>query len=136
MIVLPAGDVLLGSPEDEANRSSSEGPRKRAAIPRFALARTETALQCAACVEDGACAPLPQVDGPAPDTPATNVTLTDAEAVAWLNGQVLGEPCHALGGAVGVRRASGTETAYPRARTGPPMAIWAASSVASAMRTG
>ncbi len=42
MVVIPAGTFMMGSPEDEADRMSNEGPRHRVTFDRgFALARTE-----------------------------------------------------------------------------------------------
>jgi len=42
MVVLPAGSFMMGSPEDEEERMSNEGPRHRVTFDRgFALSRTE-----------------------------------------------------------------------------------------------
>ena len=40
MVVIPAGEFLMGSPEDEKNRREHEGPQHRAVIPApFALGK-------------------------------------------------------------------------------------------------
>ena len=41
MILLPAGEFLLGSPEDEANRNEDEGPQKKVAMESFYMMETE-----------------------------------------------------------------------------------------------
>ncbi|MEM8754634.1 MAG: formylglycine-generating enzyme family protein, partial [Pseudomonadota bacterium] len=91
MIVLPGGAYDMGSPPDEPDRGSDEGPREGVAIPRFAMARTETTRgEYLRCVDAGACELLYDSGG-ADDMPATNMRLVDAEAyAAWLNGLVGG----------------------------------------------
>lgn len=45
MVVIPAGSFMMGSPENEADRSSNEGPRHRVTFERgFALGRTEVTV--------------------------------------------------------------------------------------------
>jgi formylglycine-generating enzyme required for sulfatase activity len=41
MVVVPAGEFLMGSPADEPNRSSDEGPQHRVRVAKFAMARFE-----------------------------------------------------------------------------------------------
>lgn len=41
MIPVPGGEVLMGSPEDEANRSEDEGPQFTVQVPPFWIAKTE-----------------------------------------------------------------------------------------------
>ena len=42
MVVIPAGSFMMGSPDNESDRASNEGPRHRVTIARgFALSRTE-----------------------------------------------------------------------------------------------
>jgi formylglycine-generating enzyme required for sulfatase activity len=41
MIPVPGGEVLMGSPEDEANRSEDEGPQLTVQVPPFWIAKTE-----------------------------------------------------------------------------------------------
>jgi len=53
MIQIPAGEFLMGSPEDEPGRDSDEGPQHEVQVPAFAIARTETTVgQFRAFVED------------------------------------------------------------------------------------
>ena len=45
VVVIPVGEFMMGSPENEANRKSNEGPRHRVQIRRgFALGRTEVTV--------------------------------------------------------------------------------------------
>ena len=41
MILLPAGEFLIGSPEEEANRKEDEGPQKKIALESFYMMETE-----------------------------------------------------------------------------------------------
>ncbi len=54
MVVIPAGQFMMGSPEDERDRASNEGPRHRVTFERgFALSRTEISVgEFALFVED------------------------------------------------------------------------------------
>lgn len=111
MVVVPAGTFAIGSPDDEPGRGPDEGPRKRIAIRRFALARFEVTIgEYAAflretgrpvpggCVTDGAkrgvWEPDPRATLHAPhfpqarDHPVVCVSWDDAQAyIAWLNAQ-------------------------------------------------
>ncbi|AFY83429.1 bifunctional serine/threonine-protein kinase/formylglycine-generating enzyme family protein [Oscillatoria acuminata] len=40
MVVIPAGEFLMGLPENEAERSSAEGPQHRVILPEFLMSRT------------------------------------------------------------------------------------------------
>jgi len=45
MVVMPAGSFMMGSPEDEEDRMSNEGPQHRVSFDRgFAVARTEVSV--------------------------------------------------------------------------------------------
>ncbi len=45
MVIIPAGNFMMGSPDNEPDRSSNEGPRFRVTFNRgFAMARTETTV--------------------------------------------------------------------------------------------
>nr|WP_269749976.1 formylglycine-generating enzyme family protein [Pseudomarimonas arenosa] len=45
MVVIPAGNFMQGSPDNERDRKSNEGPQRRVTIARpFALARTEMTI--------------------------------------------------------------------------------------------
>jgi formylglycine-generating enzyme required for sulfatase activity len=41
MVIIPAGQFLMGSPPDEVGRDAREGPQHRVSIDRFAIGRTE-----------------------------------------------------------------------------------------------
>lgn len=41
MVVLPAGDFVMGSPADEAGRKPDESPRTKVKVARFAIAATD-----------------------------------------------------------------------------------------------
>lgn len=96
MVILPAGEFVMGSPEDEANRLAQEGPTRAVKVARFAIARTEVTFdQWDACVADGGCrdfTPADRGDGRI-GYPAYNLSWNDAQAyVVWLNRQVPGAP--------------------------------------------
>ncbi len=115
MIAIPAGSFVMGSPEDEENRSSDETQREITIAYRFAIGRTEiTALEYAACVAEAACEPVPSDGPPKPGAPATNISWLDAKAyVAWLNTKVPGEPYRLPSDAEWEYAArAGTTTAY------------------------
>ena len=90
MVVIPAGDFVMGSPENEEGRYGSEGPQHRVRIEQpFALGKTEvTFAEWDACIADGGC------DGYRADDegwgrgqrPAINVSWKDAKAyLGWLS---------------------------------------------------
>lgn len=60
MVVVPAGEFLMGSSDSEAGRTNNEGPRHRVAIVRpFAMSRLEVTFdEYEACVADSACEPV------------------------------------------------------------------------------
>ncbi len=57
MVVVPAGEYMMGSPSDEEGRYSNEGPRHRVRIPRaFAVGKYEVTFEeWDACVAEGGC---------------------------------------------------------------------------------
>ncbi len=90
MVVVPAGELMMGSPQSEADRSSEEGPQHAVVFARpFAVGRfAVTFEEWDACVAAGGC------DGHVPSDegwgrgrrPAINVSWYDAKAyVAWLS---------------------------------------------------
>lgn len=92
MVVIPAGSFTMGSPGDEAERFSDEGPQRRVSFAKsFAMGRYEVTFdQWDACVAAGGC------DGYRPDDrgwgrgsrPVINVSWNDAqEFVSWLSQQ-------------------------------------------------
>jgi formylglycine-generating enzyme required for sulfatase activity len=96
MVVIPAGEFMMGSPETENGRNSSEGPQQEIAVARFALARSEVTFdQWEACVADGGC------DGHEPNDfgfargehPVIDVSWDHARSyVDWLNSKIEGAP--------------------------------------------
>jgi formylglycine-generating enzyme required for sulfatase activity len=90
MVALPAGSFMMGSPRDEAGRSSDESPQHRVTIPEpFAVGKYEvTFAEWDACVADGGC------NGYEPGDegwgrgrrPVINVSWDDAQAyLRWLS---------------------------------------------------
>jgi formylglycine-generating enzyme required for sulfatase activity len=90
MVVLPRGNFIMGSPEDEAGRAAHEGPTHRAYIRQhLAVGKFEVSFdQYDACVAADACAGPPPSDagwGRGP-RPAMNVTWYEAgDYVVWLS---------------------------------------------------
>jgi formylglycine-generating enzyme required for sulfatase activity len=91
MVVLPAGEFMMGSPESEAVRSESEGPRHKVSITKpFAVGRFEVTFdEWAACGSGGGCAsnqsPSDKGWGRG-KRPVINVSWNDAtEYVTWLS---------------------------------------------------
>jgi formylglycine-generating enzyme required for sulfatase activity len=90
MMVVPAGELEMGSPQSEADRSPEEGPRHAVVFARpFAVGRFAVTFdEWDACVAAGGC------DGHVPSDegwgrgrrPVINVSWYDAKAyVAWLS---------------------------------------------------
>lgn len=87
MVVVPAGEFMMGSPESERGRGSNEGPLRKVAVPAFAIGRHEvTFAQWDACVADNGCAHQPSDETWGRGRrPVINVSWHDAgEFVAWL----------------------------------------------------
>ena len=90
MAVVPAGSNLIGSPNDESSRSSTEGPQQPVAFRlAFAVGRSEVSFEeYLACIAEGGCNP----DRPGDygwgygKQPAINVSWNDAQRyVEWLS---------------------------------------------------
>jgi formylglycine-generating enzyme required for sulfatase activity len=99
MVIVPAGQFHMGSPETERGRYDSEGPQHMVSVPAFAMGRFDvTVEQFAAFVKatgyDGGNCDWPsgvswQSSGFAPKDPVVCISWHDAEAyVAWLNGRI------------------------------------------------
>ena len=93
MVVIPAGRFLMGSPSNEASRSSNEGPQREVSIRRFAMSKTEVTFdQWQTCVDGGGCKSNPKPIGAGRGRgshPVTFVSWDDVqEYIAWLNGAV------------------------------------------------
>jgi formylglycine-generating enzyme required for sulfatase activity len=90
MVVVPAGRFKMGSPLEEKDRSSDEGPVHEVSIARpFAVGKFEvTFAEWEACAADGGCQSnrSPSDQGWGRDKrPVINVSWSDAqEYVAWL----------------------------------------------------
>jgi formylglycine-generating enzyme required for sulfatase activity len=117
MIVIPAGDFMMGSPNTEAGRNDDEQPRHRVAIAKtFAVSVFEVTFNdWDACVRFGDCDPAVS-DGTfgRGRQPVINVTWDDAvRYVAWLS-RMTGKPYRLLSEAEFEYAArAGTDTAYP-----------------------
>jgi formylglycine-generating enzyme required for sulfatase activity len=90
MVVVPAGEFIMGSSEDEEGRYSDERPQHKVTIARaFAVSRFEVMFdEWDACVLLGGCAwPAPEAGGWGRGTrPVINVSWDDAQQyVAWLS---------------------------------------------------
>jgi len=90
MAVVPAGSNVIGSPNDESGRSSTEGPQQPVAFrAAFAVGRSEVSFEeYLACIAEGGCNP----DRPGDygwgygKQPAINVSWNDAQRyVEWLS---------------------------------------------------
>ena len=87
MVRIPAGSFLMGSPADEPDRYTHEGPPHRVAVAAFAAGRYPvTFAQWDACVAAGACTHAARDEGwGRGDRPVIDVSWDDAQAyVAWL----------------------------------------------------
>jgi formylglycine-generating enzyme required for sulfatase activity len=91
MVVVPAGEFMMGSPLGEADRSSNEGPQRKVNIERpFAVGKFEvTFAEWEACVAAGGCTSnrMPSDQGWGKGRrPVINVSWHDAkEYVKWLS---------------------------------------------------
>lgn len=88
MVMIPAGSFTQGSPPDEPERRSNEGPQRIVNVPAFAMGQTEvTFAQWDACVADGGCSHDPSDSGwGRSDRPVINVSWDDAqEYITWLS---------------------------------------------------
>jgi formylglycine-generating enzyme required for sulfatase activity len=87
MIVIPAGKFVMGSPENEADRETSEGPQHEVTIAQpFAVSKFEVTFEeWDACVAAAACPPITDSWG-REKMPAINVSWRDAKQfAAWLS---------------------------------------------------
>jgi formylglycine-generating enzyme required for sulfatase activity len=87
MIVIPAGQFIMGSPENEPDRDGSEGPPHEVTIAKpFAISKFEgTFEEWDACVAAAACPRNPESWGRG-EMPVINVSWGDAKQyAAWLS---------------------------------------------------
>jgi formylglycine-generating enzyme required for sulfatase activity len=90
MIVVPAGEFMMGSPESEAGRYSDEGPLHRVSVRQpFAIGKYEvTFAEWDACVAGGGCNGYQPYDKGwgRGSRPVINVSYEDAKSyTAWLS---------------------------------------------------
>jgi len=123
MVVAPAGNFVMGSPDSELNRAKYEGPRHRVMFARqFAVGKFAVTFdEWDACVTDGGCSGYRPNDESwgRNRRPVINVSWDDANAyVAWLSSKT----------GKGYRLLSEAEREYV-ARAGSRMAFWWGSSI-------
>lgn len=89
MVMLPAGEFMMGSPETEKGRNKDEGPQRKVTIPKpFAVGKFEvTFAQWDACVAESGCTHKPGDESWGRGRrPVINVSWGDAKQfVAWLS---------------------------------------------------
>ena len=87
MVVVPAGDFVMGSPESEIGRDKNESPQHQVTIAKpFAVSKFEVTIgQWDACVNAGACRRI-EVILPDKGRPMEEVSWYDAKGYAkWLS---------------------------------------------------
>ncbi len=87
MVVIPAGKYIMGSPESETDRSTSEGPQHEVTVAEpLAVSKFEVTFEeWDACVAASACPRVSDVWGRG-NMPAINVSWVDAKKfVGWLS---------------------------------------------------
>jgi formylglycine-generating enzyme required for sulfatase activity len=88
MIVIPPGEFIMGSPDDEPGRRSNEGPRQKITISKaFAVAEFDvTFAEWDACVAVGGCPRAVDSGFGRGNRPVINVNWDDAKKYAeWLS---------------------------------------------------
>jgi formylglycine-generating enzyme required for sulfatase activity len=87
MVVIPAGQFSMGSPDNETDREISEGPQHEVSIARpFAISKFElTFAEWDICVAAGACRQADDIWGRG-EMPVVNVSWADAKQyTSWLS---------------------------------------------------
>jgi formylglycine-generating enzyme required for sulfatase activity len=98
MIVVPAGEFMMGSPETEKDRYDTEGPQHNVSIASaFAVSKFDvTFTDWDACVSVGGCPPVRDSGFGRGTKPVINVTWDEAgQYVAWLS-RMTGRPYRLL----------------------------------------
>jgi formylglycine-generating enzyme required for sulfatase activity len=115
MVVVPAGEFMIGSPADESDHYDNEGPLHRVTIARpLAVSKFEVTFELwDACVAVGTCAHVPDSNMGRGTQPVINVSWDHAQQyVAWL-ATMTGRPYRLLSEAEWEYAArAGTTTAY------------------------
>ena len=99
MVVLPAGEFMMGSPESEKGRNKDEGPQRKVAIRQpFAVGKFEvTFAQWDACVAEGGCTHKPGDESWGRGRrPVINVSWDDARQFAGWLAKKTGKPYRLL----------------------------------------
>jgi formylglycine-generating enzyme required for sulfatase activity len=116
MIVIPAGEFMMGSAETEKDRYDDEGPQHNVTIAKpFAVSKFDvTFADWDACVSVGGCPQVSDSGFGRGTRPVINVTWDDAlQYVAWLS-RMTGKPYRLLSEAEWEYAARArTQTAYP-----------------------
>ncbi len=98
MIVIPAGEFVMGSPATEKGRYGNEGPQHKVTISKpFAVSKFDvTFADWDACVSVGGCPQVPDSSYGRGIKPVINVTWDDAQQyVAWFS-KMTGKPYRLL----------------------------------------
>jgi formylglycine-generating enzyme required for sulfatase activity len=88
MVVVPAGEVMMGSRSNEEGRAGNEGPQHKVTIEQFAASKFETTFEeWGACLLAGGCKHTPNDQGWGRGRrPVVDVSWDDARAyAAWLS---------------------------------------------------
>ncbi|NKB77715.1 MAG: SUMF1/EgtB/PvdO family nonheme iron enzyme [Gammaproteobacteria bacterium] len=88
MVKIPSGSFIMGSPDDEVDRSLDEGPQREVAIDSFYLSQYEVTFdQWDVCAKEKGCNRQPSDSGwGRGQRPVINVSWDDVqEYVAWIN---------------------------------------------------
>jgi formylglycine-generating enzyme required for sulfatase activity len=98
MIVVPAGEFLMGAPQTEKDRSDDEGPQHKVSIASaFAVSKFDvTFADWDACVSVGGCSEVSDSSYGRGTNPVINITRDEAvKYVKWLS-QMTGRPYRLL----------------------------------------
>jgi len=87
MIAIPAGEFVMGSPDNEKYRFSDEEPLRQVTLKAFSLAETElTFAEWDQCVKAEACREVEDEGWGRAKRPVINVSWDDAQTyIRWLN---------------------------------------------------